>query len=298
MQSKANNTLIKNNIFEDCDNEIIFSDISQPIFTFIVDNIYNNGIARFVQQDSGTNNFTVNETSSNYHLINLSDGGNIKFNYNGRKDFRVENNTITINNMPTAFNQWFNGTSTTPTFENFNSGTTGIGVSASSFVFSYLTASQPKFTSIPLAVTDMSYTYSGNVLTIGCTGTGNIITTNMNILKGTHNFYSHTKDGVLQGYSQSNDFTITDCSTHTFHGATPPLSFLSRISSTILRSGLAVILAMFILVVIITPLVIFKLEVQWTTNQWISYFIGSLITVFMIIILIKEIFNVWGKQNE
>lgn len=198
---------------------------------------------------------------------------------------------ISFENIGTI-NQIFNGTSTTPTAEDITTFNEVIPPQNRTLVFLYSTTTQPKFSEIAITISDMNYTYSGNILTLGCTGTGSIKLTNMDILKGTHSFYSHKKDGVLQGYSRDNDFTISDCSSHTFQGTTPPLSFLSQISSTILRSGLAVILAIFILIVLITPLVIFKLEVQWTTNQWITYFIGSLITVFLIIALIKEIFNV------
>ncbi len=74
---------------------------------------------------------------------------------------------------------------------------------------------------------------------------------------------------------------------------TPPNTLRGSISSTILRNGLAIFLAIFILVVLITPLfIVTSKEKEWTTNQWIIYFISGIITVFMIIILIKEIFNV------
>ncbi len=249
-----------------------------------------NGIMRYGNINSAIN-ITVNETSTIKHNFSFNNNGRIQFIYNGRKDFRVENNTITINNMPTSNNQIFNQTSNTPTATNVNTFTETIPPNNRSFVFSYLTASQPTFSSIALTVTDMSYTFSGNVLTIGCTGTGNTVTTNMEVLKGTHSFYSHTKDGVLQGFSSTDDFTITDCSIHTFQGATPPLSFLSRISSVILRSGLAVFLAIFILISLSIPLVRFN-ELNWDTKQWINYFIISIISIFLIIILIEQIFNV------
>ncbi len=216
--------------------------------------------------------------------INLTTNENLALKNNG-----TEGN-LTVNNLG-SFNQVFINNQTTPLIENIEAFNLTFHSGNASFVFSYLTASQPTFSSIALTVTDMSYTFSGNVLTIGCTGTGNTVTTNMEVLKGTHSFYSHTKDGVLQGFSSTDDFTITDCSIHTFQGATPPLSFLSRISSVILRSGLAVFLAIFILISLSIPLVRFN-ELNWDTKQWINYFIISIISIFLIIILIEQIFNV------
>lgn len=49
-------------------------------------------------------NFSINEISSNHHLINLSFNDSIKFNYNGRKDLNVHNHTITINSLTTPYN--------------------------------------------------------------------------------------------------------------------------------------------------------------------------------------------------
>ena len=126
----------------------------------------------------------------------------------------TSSNTITINNMPTAYNQIFNQTSTTPTAENVNTFTETIPPNNRSFVFSYLTAFQPKFSEIATTINNVNYTYynSSKTLTVGCEGTGDIDLTNLNNIG---EFYKVSKDGIDKAISSSDDFTLDSCSTWT-----------------------------------------------------------------------------------
>ena len=192
---------------------------SQFLNPILINNIYSNGIANINFSISTDNtNTSVNETSAIRHNVELHNNGLIKFSYNGRKDLRVENNTITINNMPTAFNQIFNQTSTTPTAENVNTFTETIPANNRSFVFSYLTAFQPKFTSIPITVTNMDYDYNSTskILILVCTGTGSTTLTNMNSIKGDDGYYDIYHNGVKLTKSNTNDYTMSSCSTWIF----------------------------------------------------------------------------------
>jgi len=120
--------------------------------------------------------------------------------------------------MPTAYNQIFNQTSTTPTAENVNTFTETIPANNRSFVFSYLTAFQPKFTSIPITVTNMDYDYNSTskILILVCTGTGSTTLTNMNSIKGDDGYYDIYHNGVKLTKSNTNDYTMSSCSTWIF----------------------------------------------------------------------------------
>ena len=116
LSSGAINTTWINNTMELCGlgNMLIgawYQDHSQTDNSIFIDNSDISGKVNYTSRSWGQINVTVNETSTNSHLITLFNEGTIKMIGDWRKDFRVENNTITINNMVKPFNDIFNVTS-------------------------------------------------------------------------------------------------------------------------------------------------------------------------------------------
>jgi len=149
-------------------------------------------------------NYTISKTVMSFKNVNQSVGYELKL-YN-------------LTDQPDSqFVQIFNQTSTTPTAENVNTFTETIPPNNRSFVFSYITASQPKFTRIGTGITDVTYDYNTatNTLTIDCTGTGTITINTLDELKGAGGYFNHFSNGVLDDRYNTATFTF-GCSNHEF----------------------------------------------------------------------------------
>jgi peptidoglycan/xylan/chitin deacetylase (PgdA/CDA1 family) len=220
--SSTNSTFTSNTV-SDCRINSVkilswFEDRTQLDNSVFLNNNYLDGYAIYMthaESNPSIVNFTVNETSTSFHNINFSGNGIFSMAYSGRKDFRADNISFTINNMPTSFNQFFNGTDATPQEENFNTLTYTVPDDVSSFTFSQDSATDPKYTSIATTITDMTYDYTGTggTLTINCEGSGNILLTNMNDISDVYAVYH---SGSLVGFSETNDYTISSCSEWSF----------------------------------------------------------------------------------
>ena len=333
VETNATGHIFKNNIFNNCgiastfvgrnNVDIVMRDYNtylQNISSSFIDNTALDGIInyKFQVNQGGILNMTVNETSTNYHLINLSNDGIIKFSYNGRKDFRVENNTITINNMVAPNNDIKNITSGNVIATNQNNFTVTISPNVElqvgdftppSFANNQNNASATTFNTgdiqINITVEDdsnissviLAWDVTGvfvNISTQNYDGSGNVTAifnqtiTNLPLTGGTVSYKFQSNDTL-------NNINISQTFTFTVQDNTPTNNLRGTISSTILRSGLAVFLAIFVLLTLITPVMINmgkQPEQRWEVEQWMKFYIISIIVIFLIIILIEQIFNV------
>ncbi len=213
--SSYNNTIIQNCTLFGYDIDYLISDV---INLSISKNNYPSGTS-YIKVNLNPVNFTVNETSTNYHLINLSNNGTIRFSYNGRKDFRVENTTTTINDMPTQINQLFNGTTELSTASNFDTYTGNIPANNRTLVFSYITATQPQFKAINSSITNIQYIYDPQSysLKLNITGVGNLTVKNLTELaRGDDGNYTVTFNGDYITSQSSDTYTTTDVGFWTF----------------------------------------------------------------------------------
>ena len=134
-----------------------------------------------------------------------------------------------------------------------------------------------------------------NITTLNFDGSGNVTaifneTINNIPLTGGTVSYKFQSNDTLNNVNISNIYTFT-----VQDNSPPPNTLRSSISSTILRSGLAVFLALFVLLTLITPVMINMTkssEKRWEIEQWIKYYIVSIIVIFLVIILIEQIFNI------
>lgn len=115
-------------------------------------------------------NFTENRTSSNYHLINLSNSATIKLNYNGRKIVGVENNSVNVSSLPT-YNTYCNSTSAVCK-QNQNNFTETIGTDGRVFVFGRTVEAEPHISELATTITEIDVSESAGTYTVDCTGTG------------------------------------------------------------------------------------------------------------------------------
>ena len=199
------NNIIFNSLYNDIyiqsDNTIVTS----PLF---INNDYNSGISKYFLE--GDVNTSINETSLSYHILNITSSGIITLMYNGRKDLTIINNTVKINNMPTAFNQVFNGTDITPQCENQNECNVTLGAGQRSFVFSQASATEPKPTSIATAITAYTLTYvSGTSVSIDCTGSGSHTIANLDTITYPLDVYHND---VFVERIVSSTYTMDGCS--------------------------------------------------------------------------------------
>ena len=183
-----------------------------------------NGGSFYVLADFEANELTVN---SDGLIINLS----------ANEDLRLKNNgtegNLTVNNLG-SFNQVFINNQTIPLIENVGEFDLTFHSGNRSFVFSYITASQPKFSSIPLTVTDMTYSFnsSAKLLTLVCTGTGAMTISNLNSVKGDDGRYIVRRNGVTQTTTNTDSYTTSGCSTWTF---TPSATVVSNTMDDIIN---------------------------------------------------------------
>lgn len=178
-------------------------------YYFGIINVSTNEIINYYSVFSQLLNFSVNESSTSYHEITLNSTGKIRLQYPGIKDFYVENNSLYVtSNLPsTAFLCYgFNTTcsTTSPTSVTFN-------LSANQFaiVQAISDSADPVVTSKANGITNLDYGYTGGVLHINCTGSGNIQLTNMNDIGAAYNVYHN---GALVERTTTNDYTLTSCS--------------------------------------------------------------------------------------
>lgn len=98
------------NTFSDCYNEVATrgstSYLTNYSTSFLTNNNYLSGIARYKQYNDRVN-ITINETSSISHTINLSNNGIVTLSYNGRKDLRIVNSTITLNPIDSNYSAYW-----------------------------------------------------------------------------------------------------------------------------------------------------------------------------------------------
>ena len=138
-------------------------------------------------------------------------------------------------------------------------------------------------TGVFVNITTLNYLGNGNVTAIF-----NETINNMPLAGGTVNYKFQSNDTLNNiNISQTFSFTVQD--------NTPTNNLRGSISAVILRNGLGVILAIFILISLIAPLMInfSKLpEERWEMEQWIKYYIVSIVIIFLIVILIEQIFNI------
>ena len=82
-------------------------------------------------------------------------------------------------------------------------------------IFTLSSNLDPKFLSIATTIDDINYSYSSTSknLNISCEGTGNIVLTNMDIIKNpSTDSYSVYHNGLYLEEATTNDYTITSCS--------------------------------------------------------------------------------------
>ena len=205
--SSAKNSTFQNNHLVGY--EIIKLDSSQGYLSsgIFMDNYIDSGIVSYLFADEV--NVTINETSSIQHIINLSNNGIVYFNYNGRKDLQVENNTIRILSMLTPYNQIFMNNQTTPLYENTGDINFSVNGGNTTFVFSYAEADDPKLSSLATTITAYQMSYvEGTSLSINCTGSGTHIITNMDDIGG----YAVYHNGVYVETEATTSYTMTSCS--------------------------------------------------------------------------------------
>ncbi len=212
----------------------------------------------------GVEHYRLGECEYFDNNTNLTYTSNLCNETNNQFTFTLESSMIKINNLNDTvsydinfynlgtFNQVF--TLASSSSENANDFTETIPASGRSFVFSYLTASQPTFSSIALTVTDMNQSYNPNsrVFTLGCEGTGGITVQGLNIVKGTGRFYEVKRDGASQGTFNTDSFTTSGCSVWEF---SPSGVQIVGQTARFLRVALMVIIATAILVSILVPVI-------------------------------------------
>ena len=139
------------------------------------------------------------------------------------KNTHITNNQlINLTNLTdqpdSKYVQIFNQTSTTPTAENVNTFTETIPANNRSFVFSYLTAFQPKFSEIGLGITDITPNYDSTQknFSFDCTGTGDIKVTNLNDLDGKYGYVEVRHNGTFKEYVEPDYYTVSTCSNWQF----------------------------------------------------------------------------------
>lgn len=114
--ASTNNTYYNNTLINCTAGEVSVSntyiDTTKVNYARFIDNNYPLGYARYVRNNNGAFNITINETSTANHTfqipIQTGSSINLLFNYNGRKDLRLDNATPYIN-LNAPFNDVRNG---------------------------------------------------------------------------------------------------------------------------------------------------------------------------------------------
>jgi len=251
-----------------------------------INNIFTTNINTYVMFWD-TNIFSVNETSTTKHDITLNNSGSILFDYNGRKDFTVTNNTIIIVNMVAPNNDILNVTSGKILANNQATYNVTIApnheIQVGDFIPQSISSVSAVTTNSSINIT-ITYTIASNTtLTVGIgssyTNIGTFVNTTF-LVSPTINITGLTQDttynfNITEFCDSSANCNSTGFTFSVATDASPPTpSTITGRTNAILRGGVAVLLALAILAVFALPLM---------TGSSIS--VGLMITFLLITII-------------
>lgn len=248
-----------------------------------------NPVEYWIESPNYDSGYIINETNGNAY-INLTNGTLAYLSFSGRKDLRVENNTITIN-QPSTYWQVFNGSSL-PACENTNDCNETLASNERALVFTYATATQPKFTSIANTVTTLNYSLSSDTFSVTCTGSGSISYANLDYLGNIVYVYHN---GDLVDSITGSTYTATSCSEWEFTGSKRTRFETENrpdyVEAYLNLAGMSSIFILALLVITVLLMVTGVIDVKsYMPNDWFEFFnegIGTfLMVVFTVIIII------------
>jgi hypothetical protein len=286
LYDSSNNTIWEENNLSLCDNSIRVLTLSTVGYPHIYPTFRYNLLG-----DLGTvlisNNYnitlTINETDN--LLINLSNGATYKTIGNVRNNVEITNNTVSIIN---TYSELYNSTRSTP-YTSITTQTIGSGERV--FVFSYTSATDPKPNSIATTITDVDYSYSGNLLDWVQTGSGDVTLTNLStLLQNIYNFVVIEKEGVVSTYTQNNEYTLDDAATYGLWGRSQlPMSLSAPAYRTILVTLLGLFLS---LGVVASGIKLYQLKDHLSVPEMIRYSLILVIGTTLISTLLIMVYNI------
>ena len=258
----------------------------------ITNNFYFNDIVFYSEFATPSIKSFVNfvENTTYYLKLNLS-SSMFYFDYSGLKNLSIVNNTITSYHQPN-YNSYCNSTVETCQRNVTGTITETLGANKRSVVVGYDTATEPYIYSLGLTTYPSLISYDSGIkrLQYSCTGAGSTIFSNMYVLRGGSGYYVHYIDGTPNGYANTDTYTQSTCSLHTYSAVdTLPLSVSSPMSRTILISVLAVMIVIALLAY--STLGITKID-EWDMGDWLRYMVIFIVILFILTILVQIIFGV------
>ena len=206
--SKSINTTYIDNNFNCYNQSVLYdsfdSNVSNLNNAYFLNNIYLNDIAIFKNDYIYNVSITINETSSDYHHITLSNGAVIKFDGDYRKDLKVTNTTYQMYSVPT-----YNVLCNASTNCNNNVGlyTNTLSASTFSLLLKLDSDNDPKPTKLT-SVTNVDYAYTDETqLLLNFTGTSMVMTNMLDIDVDHYEVFAYLA-GVYQTVLRGNDTTL------------------------------------------------------------------------------------------
>jgi len=176
-----------------------------------INNNYIDGIAHYYMYSVLNINYTVNETSTNYHLLNFSDGGFVYIDYTGQTDnkyIQILNYSVNVSYIPNTFSQGFYNSSSpisNPSEMNF---TTLEGYNG--YLLSYAETTYPAISTLPTTITNMQYDYDATAQRLDFTveGSGDVVMYNFATVRGSNGYYETLKNSVSYEFAKSDTYTL------------------------------------------------------------------------------------------
>lgn len=206
---------------------------SQPVFNYLIsEDVYLN--------------FTINETSTSGHIINLSNNAIRTFTYNGRKDLVIVNNTVTVNSvMPLPDNNI-----------------------------------------IPPQMSEYSFSSSDRNLKISCTGLTNFNISGLSVIRSPDGFYNVLYNNRFQEKSSADIYTFATCSDWELTGNELSLSMSDRTSYNILTILVGLFVAIAVLAITLLAIInwqrwTLKDYIKWMLFSLIGIILASILLVIV-----------------
>ena len=235
-------------------------------------------------------NFSINETSTVGHFITFGNGATASINGNMEKVMKILNTTFYYYELPT-YNTICNSTvalcaqDTHGNYQEKVAASTGVLITKNSI------AGEPKVYSKATTITKVVWTsdYVSDWVSYDCTGTGETVFYNMNQLAGGSGYYVHYIDGTPNGYANTDTYTQSTCSLHTYSAVdTLPLS----VSSPMSKNMVAIMVVIIALVLLIYSAFTIKNYDTWSTKRWILYFVTFIVVMVILATLMQILVGV------
>jgi len=246
-------------------------------------------ILSYNMSSSSNMTFLTNLTTNLYSIFSLSNSGTLKWLGSGSKYLTVQNTTVKA--QTSAPNSICPPDSATcvQDFEGQYNKTIGSGERM--FIVSMGASTYPRLNTVPLTITDLTYSVSGNTLTYSQTGTGDTVLDNLNAFKQPNPFTLVRKNTVPLTRVDGDSYTVKTTDTYTLAGtSSAPLKLNSTIAYTILTTIVTIMFIFGLLLMIIFPIVN-RENLNWDAKRYIMYYFSIIIGVTLVRVVVQYVFN-------